>query len=1064
MLHKKFQNDPLLGKVLRTLSEWKLSPYQLMLEFGKDLSRLKDPSMQALFYRLFFRSPVDETGKAELGTGQLIVEDEALFENCKSFIHVGLNHFDNLDKSIEGSRFFFEMAFYLSKYLSDAGQKNKAEALNQIEAINRWLKKDELKEKDRAILHLYRVLFYSVKPREDLNEQDLAAIYQSWITYHFYPEDGTWKSPMALELANNFMTTLTTKLKDPLGKADGGFRNKLCTNILLALELDNCEGAMNWKEDPDLGAPIYKVQRGEDNFWQLDLACGKIYSQSGIIGGVCADLPWESQEDFKRIFSGRTGFSYRSLGGENVTFTDPKLGSFRLIASGYYSYRVYHIQRQFPGSKKWFEYASFNEEEGFPTILHSDHTHWVPVGGCIYSPDGERINGYIATLKDHRRKFATTSQGCIIEVDSQTGLPGKESRQVDFLDSSELVSLRGFLNFERQDRILSYSNAGGRIQKLQLPRYTSQEGNPLVFTLHHGKLIWTDNRQYALPAEMPKGYLGTIENYLYLEPIEGKGPAKLLVPFQYIDAGNNTPIPHGVLTRDNVEPLMPPKKEQAPVEQWQLFRYFSFNVEQGQVKAITLEGQLFLAYIHFSQKGYSEAIELIRKIKPTETVSPMGMKILQLIQDHPLGEDHPEARMVHLQSLLLSMKEKDKASSKPVENYFAESELKKLWNSMVYVTECLQSLNNISLNCRMSAEDEARLIDNLLKEGNRKRAAMEEKLKIKNFESVKLQMEHRREFLRKHKEESVGTKNLSIGERQFPKKGTKGRYRSRLDTHIWFDLPARPNEPDRYSYTYYSKRYPKSYEEVRLEYERNMRKYRLDLERKVQWLEEGELCTQYTRHKKEFKFERNGKLLLEVCRIAKKGSPEARKDMLWRLLQWRMHTHERRTNFLDHMIAILWKPQLFPDPIDVRIASDEEKAAFLKKLNNGTYRFYKEKSVDSALREVFNVGSQPAIDRTRPGSKTDYPIPSSSAFDSKEREVDVFGDQKKPVGVTLDPNESRWSLLQTWKRDYLTLDATVHPEVYDDFDLRFDDSLISREEEDYRESIKQDLFLLQQDY
>ena len=88
--------DYTLASLLRTLSEWKLTPNQLLFEMEKDFTLFADPAMQSLVFLLFFRSPV-ENNEFHLGAGKLISKDEALRENCGKFIQRGLAHFERAE-------------------------------------------------------------------------------------------------------------------------------------------------------------------------------------------------------------------------------------------------------------------------------------------------------------------------------------------------------------------------------------------------------------------------------------------------------------------------------------------------------------------------------------------------------------------------------------------------------------------------------------------------------------------------------------------------------------------------------------------------------------------------------------------------------------------------------------------------------------------------------------------------------------------------------------------------------------------------------------------------------
>lgn len=153
----------------------------------------------------------------------------------------------------------------------------------------------------------------------------------------------------------------------------------------------------------------------------------------------------------------------------------------------------------------------------------------------------------------------------------------------------------GITRFDSNKNLLCFSDKAGKIQKMIFPRYVSLDGNTLTFIRQGDHLVWTDNRQYGIPKRMPKSYLGTIENYLYLEPINGKGPGQMLVPFQEI-ISESIPIASGSLAIGNQEPLILLNKDQEHTEQQGLFQYFVFQVDKGHIKPVSLEETLFSLY------------------------------------------------------------------------------------------------------------------------------------------------------------------------------------------------------------------------------------------------------------------------------------------------------------------------------------------------------------------------------------------------------------------------------------------------------------------------------------
>lgn len=1095
---KTLQNknlDPLDVALLRTLSEWKLTPHQMILEFSQELERLKDPSMQTLFNLFFFRSVVDESDTAQLGTGQLICDDDALFESSRKFIQVGLNHFLRQERPVEGGRFFFELACYLSKYLADAGNQDKAKRISPIAELNRWLAKDGLKDKERATLHLYRVLAYTAFPFDSLKEEELEAIYQSWISYQYCAEEGEYKSPMVQRLVNTAMLDLTAKVVNKFGK-DQEQVSRLCTSVIRYLKLDNCEGDMIWKVDP-LGVPMYRVERGAGNFWQINLATGKVYCLTGQLGGIDTDYPWEQQEDFKRAFFGQKGFTYRSIGGGNIVFSHPKLGQFRLIrvekrqlSGGWYSQTInYAIQRQFPGSEQWYEYQDNSTMNGLPAALVSDHTLWVPVGRKVQTA-GKTIKAYIATLKNHKRRYALMEDGQILQVDAPTGQANANSLRVDFLTTSfdqpkDLCVRR----FDEGKNILSFrETTRDACERLQFCRYTSQEGNPLVFRRDGNRLVWNDNTGYMLPGEMSTHHLGTIKNYLSLASVDGKGPEKLLVPFQPIESAN-VPVARADIAIQNITPLIKPKKE--PTEQWGAFQYFVYNVENGRVKPTTQEGQLYLAYIYQSQKRYHEAIDLIRKIKSTETVSPMGMLILQMIQDLPLGEDNPEAAMAAAHALCLTMKQMDRAAKETVKHYFSDNDtgLKKLSNAIFSFQKYLQSIDNVPLASRLTSEEEMLLLERLKTEGTEKKLPMATLMKIEEQLILKAldRFARRLKYLQKNKKDP---QNQSVipGGRVYPKSDS-GRYWGPFTqtdvlgrTIAAFPVkPTQPDEPNPRSYRYRTRAEAKqagysfieTHEDAMDSYRAKMNiywaqvhSYETELQQKTAWLTQGATSTRMTCPQTDKIFKDNGNMLQEVLRIAKGNSSLTgeRKEMLFRLLQWRLHSDGQDLHHLELMIAILFKPECFSALTVSDLQTSETKMHFIKQLYSGYVSSnppsYRLSQIHALLSRTGggSFGARPAA----PAAGA-YPILQGTAFDDKEKDVAAIAADKTPVALDAKPDDTVWKRLASWRNENCTFIEQIKSDK-DDFTLQFDESLLSNHEKKYQESLKRDLILLQRDY
>ncbi|MEM1282020.1 MAG: DEAD/DEAH box helicase family protein, partial [Chlamydiota bacterium] len=1082
-------SDPIIKRIHRNLSEWKLTPYQMVLEMSKDIESLSCPEMQTLFYRLFFRSPVSKKETHRLGAGELVVDDIALYNNCKSFISKGISHFsqlkgsgekkgaENEDQSnhiedrIKGVRFYLELSFYLSKYLSDRGMEAKAKNLCSIDVFKRLFKLDKLSEQEKGTLHFYRLLFYSNYTIDDLNTEQLSEIYESWTFYNLYPDEREWKSPIAYKMAKRFINSLTTKLKERL-TGNAKERSIICTHILKSTEIDNCDQDMEWQLDPYCGFPVIKVQTTEKDFYNIDLIKGKVYTPSGELSGLPSEYPWEQRPDFKRIFGDQVNFKYRALGGGNIGFKHPKFGSFRLIRQLGYRWgglTYYSIQRQFADSaaESWYEYKEISTENGFPEILSSDHTFWIPVNknSCKYK-------GYLSSLSNQQRKYALKNDGKIIEVDSKRGVHNNKSRFVEGDDST--ATLR---NFDRH--ILRFSDTHDTIQRVQFPRYTSIQGNPLAFSDDAGKLVWNENRQYYIPTEMPQGYLGTIPNYLYLKSSEKGINDKILVPLQPINI-SKVSYANGQIETENNRTIVPTKRAEGK-EMWDKFQYTVFNVQNGELKPTNQESQLYLAYIKSSQKDYTQAIQLINTLNPLEGLSKHSEKILDLITSLPIIEDHPEAKMVLFHALVKKFKAKDKKATEKVQEYIestgSDSQAnkrgaQKLWDTLVYVSKALQSQNNIGIACRFDTDNEKYFLEKILSEYEKKESDIKlltlKEDKNKSVENVLKHIRARYAYLKTGKPHNGIDTN---GSRDVPK-SSDGRNRKKLEMYL-YNVISLPKKPASYDYTYQNSYQREEaiqkgllFNRSKETYEEALEKYKRDLREKVSWLDKGTMSHQCTRPNKETFILKgsyysgkvpNGALFLHVHRIAKTGSKKAREELLFKLKLWRIHTNieSDELQMLDLLLVMLGHPDSFPEPYH-RGASDETKGEFLLKCKEA--HCY---SIDEA-QELVKVDS-PKQTHTDKVKKENFPISSRSTFDIQEKKVKDIHNKKQDITVDLAEDESRWKTLSEWK-EYFTQGNSTNVDDAVDFSFNFDEKLLSNREKEYIESLKRDLRLLEKDY
>ena len=1029
LFSRLFTEQPLLKRLMRSLSEWQLTPYQLIAETEYELEKFKEPSFQATFIRLFFRSPVLESGEFLMGVGDLIIREKALIKNCHQFIQSGLSYFEDQrdGKNVVGGRFFFEFSFYLGRYLMEAAHLQEfkeekerlleaAEKFNLEKDLARWFKLKSLSEEDRAVLHLYRLLHLSLKKEMwtfmyeptaalPVATQDLADFYESWCEKQFNLEAVEQRSPMADRFALQQLTDLSIKLMPILHK-DSSLRRFICSSVIRSLKLELREMG-EWEPDQEVNSSSYTVRFSDKSFWQIDLVTGKVNSSHGLIQKVDSDCPWEKSKSFQRLFSSEKKITYRSHGRASAAFEHPVYGTVRIISRQ----DGYKFQVQLTEKKRLFEC----EEISFSCfgIFNRDHVLWVPrKKGRLLFPEGERkgLKGYLTTLSKNEIKYAILDDGEIVEVDAITGNPVEGSRSVDIfqVNKEHKARVSGISQFELSSYILIYSNRRTRaIEEVLFPSYTSRYKNPLRFEQKGANLVWTENRSYRLSKSMPKSHFGTIKSTLTLVPISGVGPQIVLLPFQKI-IGQDIPVASGSIDRKNVEPLV----GVASKESWGNLRYLTFRVEKGQASPTTLEARLFLAYIHLSQKKYSEAVSILRSIKPTESLPEEGIRVLEFMQDHPLGEDHPDAKMAALHAQIIKIKRMDHCAKVPVDNYFQndDAQIERLWKLVGYIAKVIQTFDNLSRSCRFSRDDELLLLEKV------KREASENIDKV--YEKDRLKLRTRKFYLEKINKrihliqsgEVLSATKVQPGYRTPEKSRNQENLKEKVGQRI-FNLPTLPKLENLEA------------KSVEKSYEASQRLYlETALPLAIDKIFEGEpqnfpFCSKP--HSLQT-FQNKGEFFLRMLKIAKSGNLMEVKSALLTLFKWRVNSPKKSalSGYLDLILVILYAPERFLDPINPEKCSPEEVRAFLDSITGAYFGCQDLSSPNDIWSKFFGCrwfGGTSRKAKNLP-EKGNFPLLNRLVFNSPSKKYIDQVRSERPLRIDLSQKKSFWKLLEKWKQ------------------------------------------------
>jgi hypothetical protein len=1013
--------DPLLYRIFRTLSQWELAPQQLIHELSKDFSSLADASLQNLFKTLFFRSPIIEGSEEKLGVGQLITENEALYDNAKEFIFKGLNY-AHQHKHIQIAKFFFEISFYLARYLIDGGCANKAKALILLSEVTKWLNHPKLKSKDREQLYAFPILFYSLLPLDQLSIQDLSAVYSCWISHQLNP------SPLFSNTIQKYILELTLYQNNKLSIDD----LNIVGNGILKEVLNKKHFSNRWELQTPHGFPCIELQ-DVDGHWMIDLAAGYLIKNGNKLEEFDNSFPWVEEEFFLRLFTKTEEIQYRSLNSSTTLLTHPVLGEFHLIKS---SHQKYFIKHFFSEVNAWLQYQNSNSLSlDFPGHFVDDHLFWSSENFFINNQI--KLKGYFTKLASTEIAYALTQDGMIIEVNHQ-GEPKANDLFFDCLDSNSMEKISGFLNFDHRTNILCLRNSKGAPQKLLFTRYTSLEGNPLEFIYEEGRLIWKDNRQYYISQQVSAGLCGQMINYLYLEPLDPKKPAKILIPFQEVKLQNSSK-----LLINNIKPLMQSDKING---QQGIFKYFTFNLVNGKLQFLNLEGRLFLAYLYYSQNKYQEAIDLLKGLTCNDIHSPTACKIIDILLKWNNKDQNPNSKMVYLHVMDLIVSKIDNQTEPSQEDYFADKGTL-IGKSIVALGKYLQVFSNVSVNCRFTHEKELSLLSELLKQGKQKIGLILNNVQFRQepiqlyFSQIEARIQH------------LNHCSSKISEPQLIFKGKRA--------------PCSSNDRNQ-NFSFTSKHYkfisnPEAYkprDEDEYEFRRKQRDYKIEIENATSWLTQGDTSCIFRRPLISLP-KRNGKLFIKVYKIAKTGSSDEKRAMLFQLFLW--YTHKVDLDHLEEMIVILLYPACFEDLIDIKTSSTQEKYNFLHRFDISYNTVIKQKKISK--EEILGHFSNNASCEKPSTDIQSYPISMISPLDLSPAPLNTIHPIPVYLAISMQNEKKRWATLSDWKSKYV--EKTKNKEnilAYKDFSLKFDSNFLSENEKKYSKSTEKDFNDLQKEY
>lgn len=1111
---------PLLHQSARTLSEWKLTPHQLLLEWGKDFEFLKNPGMQGLFFSLFFRSPLDEE-KVYLGVGELIDNPDLLL-NIQTFIQKGLSYFMQLKQKegagynihdIEGVKFLFEFAFLCQKYLRDQNKTDLIQQINFIDELTSWIQDTTISRKARALLRLYRILHHLIQtPATHLTQENLQQIFLDWSIVHLY-SDGSRPSqisPLIFSMADNFIAQIITHHQEMFDKNPLFF----CSPILEEAEVGRFE--LTWELVPD-ALSIYKGTTKTNESYHVDLRRGEIFAPTGKVSRVILSRAWEEDRNFKRIFSKHNPFEYTMAGAGAVTFRHPKEGFFRILLAQYYETNL--IQKQF--GEEWYQYIppdQIKEETlGLSEGFVKDHAVWAQVKVNEIKVETVEVAHASQETPVTVKLFLKSLHGktYLVDVDLNKTLQEQVSTFVEKLPEFEKITLlfagraidvnKPLKTFctQRESTIHLVPPRDTTPQKtLHLRSPTFQLDSPLphalpvnfhpfkavITSLQTGRPVWAiDEKGRIFETAEEEGLIKAAQEDMSVHYLEAADSGlthfeEAAYTLTQVDSAGKTqriafPRYHSL----DGNPLFFIRKEGRAHLSWNDNQQYDLEkTPQGVFPSHTKYLYLTptnkkhpaILLIPFDRRFCSPDIEEWGSIPYFDYQIKDGQIIPQSLEgrfylsylyygdkkyDAAIKEMTSTSPIDRVSPLGFLILDQIRKKHTPIDH--PDAAMVPLWAALQFI-KALDRQSHEPVNSYFSSTTEdIKALKNLI-------FWAYTSLQSSNHvsEGCRLPDSEKKILFQKLVDEAETKiqffENANI------------KYPDVLIEHLtyWLKNPSKAQTALTKVRQYPKDRHLEHLQKFSFEPPSKLSQhYEDDCRLATLWLDKdsGHIPFLVSRWPVESPegAKNNGKLLSQVLKIAKTGKDGMRLAMLWKLRNWRLHWKKQQEDiaFLDLMIQILLKPNNFPDKIPDS-ASPVKKAEFLQRqidYKQDSFGANFLESIDNQLKSYSKAISSSLK------SQGSYPQPSLvSWYNQKEPSLSDFGHTKEPLLKEVKGNidDYRANKLTGWRTQFCAPFTAQDKSPPSSFHFSMKEGLLSKEDEAYKDSVQRDLDILAADF
>jgi hypothetical protein len=453
-------------------------------------------------------------------------------------------------------------------------------------------------QEERSLLNLHLVLVYSTLGRKP-SEKEVEAIFGAWVYYKNTPIPD-WSHPLLEREVESFVHQTSHLLR-----LDNNFQITILTSALkqLGIQLPS-----SYKITVNESQIVRACEEDGKYFWEVNLLTGEARSENGILR--CTGAPSGlKDETFISLFGNKFAPSYFETEG-CYYFSHPRLGMFRALQIGKRHPATFVIQKEIDG--QWYQYVHPSSLRALPQFLGTYYTHWV-------APSRQHLCLLILHPKTGRRVATLLRDGTIKSPEDHCYVKGPEGT---FLDTFEMPQ---YIHWDQTKKETT----------LHFWRYQSQAHTPLIFTLENGQLTYNANRKYVLSQTQQPSLLGATGGSLLLTHRDDTSDNKLLVAMHPLQGGALPLITSHALS---IDPSGTYSSEYTK-SQKNKFEYLEFDIKQGTLHPLTLEGTIYLSYQAIAERKYEKALYWLKQIDFREPIRPGGITYLNQIVGWAVDQD-----------------------------------------------------------------------------------------------------------------------------------------------------------------------------------------------------------------------------------------------------------------------------------------------------------------------------------------------------------------------------------------------------------------------------------------